>query len=221
MPVMAATMLGQGLYDAAEIGWLLGHDSEWVVRWSTPSSAGPGVVVPAFGRMFSFADLVSFRVAMLIRQQGVSDRHLRRGVETLRVDTGLTRPLASNLVISSLATSGASFLSDLRTGELVDIGRGGQGVFQEVVRVHLTRITFGSDGGPTRWTPADGVVIDPEIQAGAPCIVGTRVPTATVAALLDDVEPAEVALDFEVTVEAVLLAAKFEHQLASGFGLAA
>ncbi len=221
MSVMAATMLGQGLYDAAEAGWLLGHDAEWVVRWSTSSSAGPAIITPTFSRMLSFADLVSFRVGLLIRQQGVSDRDLRRGAETLRSRTGLAKPLASRGVISSLATSGDSFLSDWETGEFEDIGRGGQGVFQEVIRVQLTRIEFDAAGGPERWKPAEGVLIDPAIQAGAPCIVGTRVLTATVAALLREEDAEDVALDFNVTVEAVQLAQQFEQLLADGVGLAA
>ncbi len=77
---MTATMLGQGLYDAAEVGWLLGYDAEWVVRWSTNSSAGPAIITPTFSRMFSFADLVSFRVGLLIRQQGVSAQRKQRAM---------------------------------------------------------------------------------------------------------------------------------------------
>lgn len=218
---MAATMLGQGLYDAAEVAWLLGHDPEWVVRWSTKSTVGPAIVEPAFGRMFSFADLLSFRVGSLIRQRGVSDRHLRQGMETLRSRSGLARPLASSEVIASLATSGSSFLSDFSTGVFEDIGQGGQGVFQEIVRVHLERVMFDANGGPIRWQPADGVVIDPAIQAGAPCVAGTRVPTATVAAMLDDEDPEDVALDFNITVDAVMSAERFERSLADGVGLAA
>ncbi len=214
-------MLGQGLYDATEVGRLLGHDAEWVVRWSTSSSSGPAIITPTFGRMFSFADLVSFRVGLLIRQQGVSDRCLRQGAETLRSLTGLAKPLASSEVIASLATSGNSFLSELRAGEFEDIGRGGQGVFQEVIRVHLTRIVFDAYGVPERWVPAEGVVIDPAIQAGAPSIVGTRVLTATVAALLGEEEPEDIAFDFNVTVEAVQVAQRFEQLLAGGVGLAA
>jgi uncharacterized protein (DUF433 family) len=220
MPLMA-TMLGRGLYDAAEIGHLLGHDPEWVVRWSTPSVAGPAPVVPTFDRLFSVADLVSFRVVAIVRANGISDRHLRHGVETLRSWTGRERPLAQQRVVTSLATSGNSFLSDLASGELEDIGRGGQGVFQDVVRIHLTRITFAADGEAERWNPAEGVVIDPAIQAGAPCIIGTRVPTATVASLLAEVDAEELALDFDVTVEAITLAERFEHRLAAGRGLAA
>ena len=218
---MTATMLGQGLYDGAEVAWLLGHDTDWVVRWSTPSANGPAIVVPTFERIFSFADLVSFRVAMLVREHGVSDRALRKGVQTLRTKTGLGQPLASHAIIAKLATSGNSFLADLSNGEYEDIGRGGQGVFQEIVRVHLSTIAFDAHGDPTRWVPADGVLIDPEIQAGAPCVTGTRIPTATVADLLEDSDPEDLALDFDLSVEAILLAEKFEQMLAQGVGLPA
>lgn len=214
-------MLGQGLYDAAEVGWLLGHRPDWVVRWSTPSSSGPAIVAPTFGRMFSFADLVSFRVGLIVRKRGVSDRHLRRGAETLRELTSVMQPLATRDVITSLATSGDSFLSDFGTGKFEDIGRGGQGVFQEVIRLHLAKVEFSTGGEPERWVPSKGVVIDPAIQAGAPCIAGTRVPTATVAAVLLDEDPEDVALDFNVTVAAVRLAETFERELADGVGLAA
>lgn len=213
-------MLGKGLYDAAEVARLLGHDSEWVVRWSTPGPHGPAIAEPAFDRLYSFADLVSFRVALVVRQRGISDSHLRRGVATLRSLAGLARPLASRRVIDSLATSGNSFLSDL-AGEFEDIGKGGQGVFQDVVRVHLSRVSFGEGGDPERWTPAGGVVLDPGIQAGAPCIAGTRVPTATVVSMLAEADPEDVALDFNLTVEEVKQAEAFERQLADGVGLAA
>jgi uncharacterized protein (DUF433 family) len=214
-------MLGKGLYDAAEVGRLLGHDAEWVVRWSTPSPHGPAIVNPTFERMFSFADLVSFRVASLVRERGVSDAHLRHGVETLRDLTELDRPLASRKVIEKLATSGNSFLYDRGSGQFEDIGRGGQGVFPDVVRIYLERVTFDGYGAPQRWTPADGVVIDPAIQAGTPCVAGTRVPTATIAALLRGADIEQVALDLDLPIEAVEQAQAFERQLANGVGLAA
>jgi len=50
-----------------------------------------------------------------------------------------------------------------------------------VIKVHLERIQFDGAGRPTRCTPADGVVIDPEVQAEAPCVEGTRIPTRVVA----------------------------------------
>lgn len=216
-------MLGQGLYDAVEVGRLLGHDAGWAVRWSTGSSTGAAVVMATFDRYFSFADLLALRVAAILRERRVSDRHLRRGVALLRQRSGHRNPLALQSVISSLATSGSSFLSNLGATDYEDIGQGGQGVFQEIIRIDLTRLEFGGDGEPTRWEPADGVVIDPAVQAGAPCVAGTRVPTSRVAQLLavDGTEIDEIADDFDLTVEAVKLADQFERSLASGIGLAA
>ena len=218
---MTTTMLGQGLYDAAEVARLLGHDVEWVVRWSTPSSSGPAIVPPTFERWFSFADLVAFRVALLVREQHIGDRQLRRGVQTLRGRVGLMQPLASQEVIAALATSGDSFLWRLPNGEYDDIGQGGQGVFSNVAELYLSNIAFDAEGNPTRWRPADGVVIDPAIQAGAPCVAGTRIPTATIADLLAGEFPEDIAADFDLSVEAVLLAEKFEQMLSAGLGLAA
>lgn len=219
-PDVGVTMLGRGLYDAAETARLLGHDTGWVVRWSTPSRSRAPVVVPSFGRMFSFEDLVGLRVAMLVRDQGVSDAHLRQGVDRLRALTGLDRPLASRPAIESLAVSGRAFLSDW-SGEFEDIGQGGQGVFDEIVRIQLSRVKFDPRGEPDRWVPWDGVVIDPAIQAGAPCIAGTRVLTATIAGLALDSDLEDLALDFDVSPEAVRAAVAFERSLADGAGLAA
>jgi uncharacterized protein (DUF433 family) len=124
-------------------------------------------------------------------------------------------------VIEKLATSGNSFLYDRGSGQFEDIGRGGQGVFPDVVRIYLERVTFDGYGAPQRWTPADGVVIDPAIQAGTPCVAGTRVPTATIAALLRGADIEQVALDLDLPIEAVEQAQAFERQLANGVGLAA
>lgn len=218
---MTTAKLGRGLYDAAEVARLLGHDVEWVVRWSTDSANGPAVVTPTFDRWFSFADLVAFRVALLVRDSHVSDRHLRRGVDTLRRRVGSGQPLADQEIISRLATSGDSFLLRLPSDEFEDIGQGGQGVFANAVELYLTNIAFDNQGTPTRWQPAEGVIIDPAIQAGAPCVAGTRIPTATIAGLLIEEYPEEIAADFDLSVEAVLLAEKFEEMLAAGLGLAA
>ena len=214
-------MLGHGLYDAAEVARLLGHDLEWVVRWSTDSASGPAIVAPTFDRWFSFSDLVAFRVALLVRDKHISDRHLRKGVDTLRNRSGLSQPLADQEVIAQLATSGESFLLRLPNKEFEDIGQGGQGVFANAAELYLSNIAFDDHGTPSRWIPAEGVVIDPAIQAGAPCIAGTRIPTATVAGLLIEVDAEDIAADFDLSIEAVLLAEKFEEMLAAGLGLAA
>jgi uncharacterized protein (DUF433 family) len=214
-------MLNQGLYDVIEIARLLGHNADWVVRCATPSANGPPIVEPTFERYFAFADLVTFKVATLIRDNGVSDKTLRTGLKALRDRTGLARPLAVESVIKSLATSGKSFLVEVAGGEFDDIGRGTQGLFADVARLCLTRIEFDALGQASLWQPAPGIRIDPRIQAGAPCIDGTRMPTLTVWELFAGSDVEDIALDFDISVEAVLFAVRFEQALAERVGLAA
>ena len=218
---MDTTMIGSGLYDAAEVALLCGLAPDQVVRWSTPTSHGEPPIRPSFDRLFSFADLIAFTVARQVRENGVSDRHLRQGVAKLRSTQGIENPLSSADVIARLATSGDSFLAQLVDDDYEDIGRGGQGTFQDVIRVHLKRVDFDDTGRPTRWSPVDGVSIDPAIQAGTRCIAGTRIPTAVVAARAATEYDDDIAFDLDLEVAAVELAIRFEELLAEGAGIPA
>lgn len=211
-------MLGQGLYDVAEVSSLTGVAVDRVVRWSNDNQRGPAVIVPMFPPMFAFADLVCVQIAQILDKRSVPDRSLRHGVETLRQTTKCDRPLSRRPVIETLATSGVSFLA-LEGEDYVDIGLGRQGVFQDVARIHLEKVVFDAGGGPRRWAPVEGVLIDPTIQAGAPCLQGTRVPTAVVAGLLNEAEADDVAWELDLSVEAVKVAQQFEALLAEGAGL--
>lgn len=217
---MASTMIGSGLYDASEVGLIVGLMPDKVVRWTTDSAHGKAPVAPTFDRLFSFADLVALTVVAQIREN-VSDRHLRHGVGELRKRFGFANPLAVDSVLAELATSGDSFLLRDVGDEFDDIGRGGQGTFREVVELDLKRIDFDDDGGPARWRPIDGVVIDPNIQAGAPCIGGTRIPTAVIASRLTVDEPDDIAFDLDIELAAIEVAAQFERLLADGAGIPA
>lgn len=216
---MATTMIGSGLYDATEVALLCGLAPDQVVRWSTPTTHGDPAVSASFDRLFSFADLVAFTVARQVRENGVSDRHLRNGVAALRSAWAIDNPLASEHVIVRLATSGDSFLAQIVDNEYEDIGRGGQGTFQEVIKVHLKRIQFDGTGRPTRWTPIDGVSIDPEVQAGAPCLKGTRIPTRVVADRAAVERDDDVAFDLDLELSAIEAALRFEELLAQGAGI--
>jgi uncharacterized protein (DUF433 family) len=218
---MSATMLNRGVYDGAEAARLLGVSPSQVIRWATPSAPGLApVVAPMFDRAFSFTDLVALRVASDLHKRGVSDHDLRHGVAHLRGHFGTDHPLADKRILDVLATSGASFLAELGDG-LVDIGRGRQGAFESVVRLYLRSIEFNGDGKPDVWRPPQRVVLDPRVQAGAPCLAGTRVPTATIAGLLDGESAEDIAADFGIRVEDVQIAACFEDGLVHGLGLAA
>lgn len=218
---MSTTLVGSGVYDAVEAGRLLGVPVACILRWAVPDRRGlPPVVAPSFERAFSFQDLVSLSVAGVLRERQVADDDMRRGVEYLQQFTHHDKPLAYRDVVELLATSGRSFIARLGGGWF-DLGKGGQSAFKEIVKVYLKRITFDDLGGARLWRPAPHVVLDPGVQAGTPCIEGTRIPTATVAAMAA-VDPLKLVADeLDLSVEEVEAAASFEAALLEGRGIAA
>ncbi len=214
-------LAGLGIYDAQEIAFLLGTKFETIVRWAMSDRRGlPAIVQPYSESYFTFADLVSFAVALNLRQRGVVEKDLRNGIEALRQQTGEPRPLANQMILDKIATSGSSLL--LHYGdEWVDLGRGGQGTFKAVIRVYLKGISFNQVGIASRWNAAEGVVIDPTIQAGSPCIIGTRIPTSTILELLEDESLDAIAEEYDLTTQQVKAARDFERNLLSGHGLLA
>ncbi|WP_420453167.1 DUF433 domain-containing protein [Ilumatobacter sp.] len=215
------TMIGSGLYDASEVALLVGLAGDQVVRWSTDTQHGPAAVTPSFDRAFSFGDLIALTVARQIRAAGVSDRHLRSGTAFLRERFQSHNPLSSHEAIERLATSGNSFLLHESDDQYDDIGQGGQGTFKDVVRIGLKRVEFDEAGGPHRWVPVDGVVIDPRIQAGAPCVSGTRLPTSVIAGRAIDEPLDDLAFDLGVELAALEAAIRFEELLHDGGGVPA
>lgn len=209
------------MYDAQEASHLLALPVACIVRWSLPDRHRlPPVVTPSLDRAFSFVDLVSLGVAGELWHRRVAEVDMRHGVKYLRGTTGYARPLAHRDVVDTLATSGNAFIAELQGGWF-DLGRGGQGAFKEIVRIYLKKIEFDDLGVARSWRPAPHVVLDPRIQAGTPCIEGTRIPTETVAAMAEVDSPELVAEDLDLSVEEVLAAAGFEAALLEGQGIAA
>lgn len=219
---MTATLLNSGVYDAHEVAHLLGgRHVEQIVRWSTPDAKGnPAMVAPSHGRSFSFVDLVSLAVVAEVCQRQVPEAHVRSGIQALVREYGFDRPLAHQNVIQTLATSGASFLANLKGGWF-DIGKGGQGAFEQIVRVYLRALSYDDLGVAAIWRPTPHVVLDPRIQAGTPCVEGTRIPSSTIYELLHDESPEELAEEYGLSVEQIEAADRFERRLNDGIGLVA
>lgn len=218
---MTTTLVGSGVYDAQEASHLLAVPVECIVRWALPERSGlPPVVAPSLDKLFSFVDLVSLGVVGQLWEQRVAEDDMRRGLKWLQHLTGYEKPLAHRDVVDTLATSGRAFVAKVEGG-WYDLGKGRQGAFQEILRVYLEKITFDDLGVARLWKPAPHIVLDPRIQAGTPCIEGTRIPTETVAAMTEVDSPELVAEDFGLTVEEVLAAGSFEAGLLEGRGIAA
>lgn len=122
-----------------------------------------------------------------------------RGVPRDAIATGaehLARSLGTNRPFAhkKLATVGAGFFAD---------------------------ITFDESAMAKIWRPYPRVWINPEVQAGAPCVDGTRIPTSQIAELLGvdgtsaDVDIYEVCDDYQITNKQVRAALNYELGLAA------
>lgn len=218
--VMATTSsLHRGIYDVVEVARLIGSTPETVGRWTTTGRDGKAPLVePSLGWAFSFLDLISLRVVVTLRRRGVKLDEIRNGIRYLSKQLKTDRPLAHE----ELATVGDSWFANIAAAraesdpDWVNAGKSGQGAFFAIIEPAIDRIEY-DHSMASRWRPAERVSIDPEVQTGAPCIDGTRIPTATVIELVrkggDD--PEDVAFDLEIDIEDVNAALVFEDALAA------
>lgn len=195
--------LGSGIYDIAETARIVGRHPETIAGWIRGDNALHQV---KHDRIMSFLDLISIWVISELIRRGVPRREIRNGGAYVARHVGTDYPFAHK----DLATVGEALFGDF--GDWVDVGKGGQRSFQIMIEGLLAPIEFGRDLLASAWRPAAGIRINPEIQAGAPCIDGTRVPTRVIA----DLDAAgghieDIADDLNLDVEQVNAALRFER----------
>lgn len=214
-------LLNQGIYDAHEVAHLLAVDVERVVRWTTIDTKGnPPIAAPSLGRAFTFQELVTLALAFEVRRRGVSEVEIRRGLLTLRELHRVQQPLSHRAILATVSTSGSSFVA-LVDDEWLDIGRGGQFALKDFVALYLSPLKFDDAGVASAWQPSPFILLDPRIQAGAACVAGTRIPTATIHALVQTESIEDIVDEYGLTEEQVIAADMFEQRLNEGLGLAA
>ena len=178
------SMVFEGIYDVPEAARILKAAQEAhivyelsslkLIRWIRMGIAGPNLT-ETHGRdlLIAFKDLVSLRIVAALRAAGVSFARVRTAEQNLRELTGHPRPFATE----SLWTDTSDVFADFR-GMLLAASRSGQ-LAMRLMERHLIPVhglSF-TDGAASSWTPARFVVMRPDIQFGAPCISGTRIPT--------------------------------------------
>jgi len=215
---MSDLYLGRGIYDVAEVARLLRKTRQRVEGWTRSGPRSSPLLTGEFAGLFSFWDLMSLRVIAELLDRGVLRDHILHGAEHLSLSLGTNRPFAHE----SLATVGVGFFAEVESGVgWENIGQGGQLAFQDVVVPLLEPIEFNDKGMAAIWRPRAEVWINPAVQAGEPCVDGTRVPTGLIARLLptdddrapSDEEIAEVSDDYRLSVAQVRAALGFEHSL--------
>jgi uncharacterized protein (DUF433 family) len=130
------------------------------------------------GSVINFTDLVRLRMIVLLRSRGIPHAAIHRAEETARQLTHSPEPF----VTEELWTSSTGIFLRFRDS-LVAASKGPQTMMKfmdEYFTPVYHGLTFGPDDIADSWRPTAGVLIDPKVQFGAPCIEGTRIPTEAV-----------------------------------------
>ena len=184
-----------------------------LIRWIRRGIASPGLAsLPGQELLIAFEDLISARVVAALRAADVGWREINRTERWLRTTTGSERPFATE----HLWTGQGQVFVDW-TDRLLSASRGGQLALEMLTEylIPIHGLQFSEDTHvATSWEPATGIVLMPEIQFGAPCIKGTRIPARTIAGMVEAGDsPHWVASTFDISHCDVVAACDWESLL--------
>ena len=183
-----------GLYDVPEVARYLKAathadviyplDSAKLIRWIRRGLASPTLTDLA-GReiLIAFEDLVSLRIIAALRTAGVGWKEIYSTDRWLRETTGHSRPFATEILWTG---QGQIFIEWTR--RLISGSRHGQMAFDVLMDylIPIHGLMFNKNTQvASSWEVTQGVVLEPETQFGAPCLKGTRIPTRTLAGMVE------------------------------------
>ena len=179
----------------------------WTRRWlEMPAKDG----VRGSELTLTFIDLISMRVIAALRGARVGWTNIKNFETRLRETAGVKKPFASEFLWTgrALADSKSSFAPN---------GRNGRTAFETLRRNLLPAhgLTFCEESGMAEfWTPARGVRLHPQIQFGAPCIEGTRIPTIAISSMVKGGDSRKFAArSYRISSESVEAAIEWERRL--------
>ena len=179
----------------------------WTRRWrGIPARNG----VRGADLTLTFKDLISMRVIATLRGARVGWKEIENFESRLRETAGVKSPFASEFLWTGRA------LADCAS-RLAPNGRNGRTAFETLRRNLIPEhgLTFLEETGVAEfWTPAKGVRLHPEIQFGAPCIEGTRIPTDAIYGMIKGGDSPEfTARAYDISIESMEAAIDWEHRL--------
>jgi len=205
-PSAAERMIGshvhKGIYDVGEASRLLGIPRSRLDRWSGRTGTEPALVTPEHGDAFSFADIVTLSIIDELRLRDVPEDSARAAHEVLAHLIGTPSPFAHERLTAGWGAGPRPGGLDERT-------------FLTWTLPIVRSLEHGPDGLAYLWRPTPCVWLNARVQAGAPCIDQTRIPTLLVAQLVGSGDhPEDVADDFGITKDQIDAALRFEQLLA-------
>lgn len=155
------------------------HHLHWWIREGLVD--GDRSKYDASGEFVNFLELVSFRMIAMMRAFGIKSKDIQLAHNLLRQRWGWSYPFAMEPVWVAKPDV------FVRIGNVpVAVTRYWQGAldlmdeFLLPVQVGFHGLTFDPNEQAATWTPSEGVILNPKIQFGEPCIQGTRIPTETI-----------------------------------------
>jgi uncharacterized protein (DUF433 family) len=195
----------------------------WVAGRAYPKGKGTGrfdrLITPASSPppLLSFWNLIEAHVLRSLRtQHGVPIHDLRNALAFAERKLGIERLLLRK----ELRTNAGRVFLD-RYGELIELSASGQLAMRHLLEEHLKRVDWDEWQFPVRLHPflaveataADRPIsIDPKIAFGRPVLTKAGISTAAIADRIDaNEDPADVAADYDLTVEDIEQAVLFER----------
>ena len=160
---------------------------------------------------------MSMRVIAFLRGRKYSFTRIRQAEVSLRRITGHPRPFATDDIWADKEGSPDIF-TDMASALLVAT-RHGQMAFKELIQEYLINVhglTFDQHGIAASWLARSGILLDPQIQFGRPCIAGTRIPTTDIVGMVNSGDEKDfLAKSFQVDVGQIEKAIAWEEELSA------
>ena len=215
-----------GIYDLPEVARYLKAaangdrvyplSSAKLISWIRRGIGSSGLIELSSAQLLiAFEDLVSMRVVAALRSAGVPWLEIDRTKQWLQEETGAQQPFATEHL---WAGQGQIFVD--WTQRLLSASRHGQ-LALDALREYLIPIhglVFNeATHVATSWEPMDGILLEPQVQFGAPCIKGTRIPTRTIAGMVEAGDSVRWLMEaYEISRDEVQAACDWESRIRSG-----
>lgn len=218
-------LAGIGLYTFQEAARLTGIKSGELRRWLRGYESGRTAMPPLWETELvnadldglSFHDLLEVQFVKAFRKHDVSLQTIRIAARHAREMFNSSYPFTCHRFQTDGKTIFWEAARESGEQDMLDL-RSKQFVFEKVIRPSLYEgIEFGAGDRASRWFPTKNkkVVLDPAIAFGKPIItdVGIRTDILFEAWLAESKDRRRVARQFEVPMDAVDAAIRFEEQI--------
>ncbi len=130
-------------------------------------------------RFVRFPDLITLRLVAILRSYGIRIEKIVDAHTYLQEALLTAKPFVNRALWVDDSDTPREIYAEVDS-LLVTASRHGQLSFTKLRATKIVAVVamkFDQEGDAANWTPSEGVVIDPKIRSGAPCMEGTGIAT--------------------------------------------